>query len=238
MFKQVIYLNYSYDENELEGEMRKNFIEPRILKEKDVFYIRVGNPNYKKNIIFCSGNGSTMLSSLEFSRQLSDYYKANVFIFDYPGYGLNEGMPSEETLVESLKTIVDIVENPCLIGHSLGCGVILSYIAKYGDGNIKTINLISPFKNLVNVITDNMFAEMFFNQMSEDKYHNSWNIQFVTKRTVVHALETDSIVNIEHSRRVYDLIRTGVRSDFITYEYKNLDHNSFVSKCIGNISLY
>ena len=62
----------------------------------------------------------------------------HVVAFDYQGYGLSEGEPSESACYQDLACVVDYVNralltpnrNIYLVGQSLGTGVVIDYVSK------------------------------------------------------------------------------------------------------------
>ena len=53
------------------------------------------DPNAKRAILYCHGNGENVGMNADVVAQLSDALDASVFIFDYRGYGHSEGTPNE-----------------------------------------------------------------------------------------------------------------------------------------------
>ena len=85
------------------------------------------------NIFYCHGNGEDLgmiYSGLNRLRELG----CNVFSFDYDGYGLSEGKPSEENLYKSARSAWEFAEknlgftpqNTVLFGFSLGSAAVCS----------------------------------------------------------------------------------------------------------------
>lgn len=73
-----------------------------------VFYNKMKAPSWNDHItFFCHGNGGNIVTSseYEFTDKLAE--TSSVFIFDYRGYGLSEGVPSERNVYEDAKSAWD-----------------------------------------------------------------------------------------------------------------------------------
>lgn len=121
--------------------------------------IKVNASGSKKHVIFSHGNAATILGYYEFARELKRILNVNVLLYDYPGYGLSEGTPTEEGCYSSHETAVNYLleigvepENITLMGQSLGTGVVIDYAAKFGWKS--PIILISPYTSIVDAGVD------------------------------------------------------------------------------------
>ncbi len=89
------------------------------------------HPEAKTTLIYCHGNRGSIADRLGIFRQLLRI-KANVFAFDYRGYGRSTGTPSERGLFADVCAAVDLLierghslESLILFGHSLGGAVAI-----------------------------------------------------------------------------------------------------------------
>ncbi len=110
------------------------------------------------NIIFFQGNGYNIRFKIPLLNELGKTVQSNIFTFNYRGFGLSEGNPSIDGIVEDGKAAVKyftsridtIHQLPTyLIGYSIGSFVGLKNM------NIKQINgivLISPFTSAEEMI--------------------------------------------------------------------------------------
>ena len=112
----------------------------------------IPNDNDAKTILFCHGNAGSMSSRIDTINLLHDMGFA-IFIFDYRGYGISEGTPSEKGCYIDAETALKYMEEELLIsqeniiiwGRSLG-GPIAAYIA--GSGNFYASVLESTFTSI------------------------------------------------------------------------------------------
>lgn len=89
------------------------------------------HPEAKTTLIYCHGNRGSIADRLRIFRQLLRI-KANVFAFDYRGYGRSTGTPSERGLYADVRAAIDLLterghplESLVLFGHSMGGAVAI-----------------------------------------------------------------------------------------------------------------
>ena len=90
----------------------------------------IPSPGAKFTILFCHGNAGNIshrLEKINFFHQLG----CNVFIFDYRGYGLSKGSPSEKGLYLDAKAAYD-----CLLSRSMQENRIIGYGESLGSAAI------------------------------------------------------------------------------------------------------
>ena len=83
------------------------------------------------NLIMAHGNGGNLSHRVEWLALLHEHLPANLFMFDYRGYGRSEGTPSEEGCYRDAEAAYDYLQQkfPALPvmahGHSLGGAVMI-----------------------------------------------------------------------------------------------------------------
>ena len=90
------------------------------------------NPSAEYAILFSHGNAEDIFTSENFTQKLSDA-GFNVFAYDYRGYGLSEGKPSEKNSYEDAETAYNYLTNELknapekiiIFGRSLGGAVAM-----------------------------------------------------------------------------------------------------------------
>ena len=89
------------------------------------------HPEAETTLVYCHGNRGSIGDRIDIFRQLLRV-KANVFAFDYRGYGRSQGTPSEKGLFADVRAAIDLVvargvplESILLLGHSLGGAVAI-----------------------------------------------------------------------------------------------------------------
>lgn len=184
---------------------------PNIIQSKNgknicYFEYKPSNNKFEKIIIWSHGNAYNSYHSSDFYQCLADNLNVLVVGYDYQGYGLSEGHYSEKNCCDDIECMVaHIMTNYnvdsskiCLIGHSLGTGVVMDYVFKNDWNN--TIMLISPYKSIIRVMFPRIgkylsFMDMFNTIKKLDK------IKCPIK--ILHGKD-DELININHSYDIYD----------------------------------
>ncbi|HDH04240.1 MAG TPA: alpha/beta hydrolase [Nitrospirae bacterium] len=105
------------------------------------WFIPSGEP--RATILFSHGNGGNISHRIEKMKTLNDL-DLNIFIFDYRGYGMSKGNPSEEGLYLDAEAAYDYLVNEKKIpagkiigyGESLGGAVIIDLAGKRELGGV------------------------------------------------------------------------------------------------------
>jgi pimeloyl-ACP methyl ester carboxylesterase len=113
------------------------------------------NPTqFAETVLLCHGNGENVAQSAAYSGDyLRQTLKANVFVYDYRGFGKSEGTPNEPGLIDeseaALKWLTErtgLSPNQIIIvGHSIGGGPAVHLAGKFG---CKTLVLQRTFSSL------------------------------------------------------------------------------------------
>jgi hypothetical protein len=144
----------------------------------------------------------------------------SVFVYDYRGYGMSTGSPSDEGLFIDSKSVwhylTDIKKvNPIkiiLFGHSLGTSITMELALYLVKNNITFSNQIilqNPFSSIKNISREIMpyigslvISDLNTNHFIEelDKYTNNLNIYFL------HSKE-DELIHHNHSHELFSIIK-------------------------------
>lgn len=190
----------------------------------------------KKYLIWCHGNSGDLTYINSYLKNLCIKLNVHVIAFDYQGFGLSEGSPSEEGCYDDLKNVVNYVkllgvtnENICMIGHSLGTGVVLDYVSKY---NWKTpIILISPYKTMAKVMVDSSSIDMTSNSFNYcsgkhvDKFRSEAKIQNVVCPVKIFHGKDDQLINVSHGIKLHELMQN---KTFDPTLIDDADHNNIL----------
>ena len=186
-------------------------------------------------MIYCYGNASSICNTLSIAKEYSRKFKLKVVLFDYPGYGISKGTPSEESTIEALRKIIMIHKKSYLVGESLGTGVVLSYARKYENEFIESITLISPFTSLISVATKHFLLEMLYDAIGDSFYKNYDNIRFVPSSTpiTIISLKSDDVVPNSHGKELSEICS---HSKFIEIKSRNNNHGNFSYSCLKYVT--
>lgn len=163
-----------------------------------------------KIIIYAHGNAGNIYDRTNIIYQFG--HLASIVLFDYRGFGLSSGIPTDKGLKTDIFAVWDYVlklgykpNNIILYGESLGCSFV-SWLGKklvsyYDDNNNlpKTIIMQSGFYNL-SKITSDLYSKFlaFFIQSKLDNYNNIINIKNKIPVLIVHS-KMDEMINFKHA---------------------------------------
>jgi len=219
--------------NELE-ENNKNVVLTRLLgleRDQDISVIRIRNDS-EKCIIYSHGTGYDIVDCYEaYFKELSTNLNVDCILYDYPGYGLSTGKPTEQGCYQNLKRVINFAvnvggfkkENIILMGNSLGTAVIMDYVSKNQWDS--PVILISPFKSIVSIATDLNID--FYNQFS---LMNKMFINFVTYSGLGYFLNRFDTINKLNTVTCPVKIFHGKKDDFIDISHSHNIHEKLINK--------
>jgi pimeloyl-ACP methyl ester carboxylesterase len=135
-----------------------------------------------------------------------------IVTFDYRGYGLSKGTPSEEAMYADLRSIIYELktkgmksENFILYGFSLGCAPVIKIAAEGADVNPSKIIIEAPFASSKAMVQDASAINMpksYFTDLSID---NAEEIKKVKQPLMWIHGDADDFLDIdEHGKVVYN----------------------------------
>lgn len=181
---------------------------PDVLKLETVDGERIAaiyrpNPAATYTVLFSHGNGEDLGSVLPFLPVLRDL-GLSVLAFDYRGYGLSEGRPSERNVYADIDAAYGYLtrdlrvppDRIILYGRSLGAGAAVDLAARSPVGGLI---LESPFVTAFRVMTRIPVFPV-------DKFRNLDKIGRVRCPVLIMHGEADEIVPLWHGRRLFDAV--------------------------------
>jgi uncharacterized protein len=123
------------------------------------FWRSEGSEIAPQNIwLLFGGNGDVALTWLGLVRAFPKS-RAGYLLIDYPGYGICQGRPNPQTILENSECALQTLlqnqgwksgpETLCILGHSLGGAAALQFAAKH---TVRKIVLISTFTSMDEVV--------------------------------------------------------------------------------------
>ena len=185
-------------------------------------------------VLMFYGNGmNASKTALMVYEDKNDIYKGftevtDMVIIDYPGYGVNDGVPSSDTLKEMALTSYDeaaswaTTSEVISFGYSIGTGPA-TYLASQRE--VGGLILWAPYANTYDLY--NNYIDIFhgpFKLMVTYKMDNYKYIKSVTCPTLILATDTDEEVPYQSSRDLFTNSGSTV-SDFVTI--RGITHNDF-----------
>jgi len=160
---------------------------------------------YNKYVIFSHGNGCDIYIFSTYLKWFSYNYGVIAVSYDYPGYGLSEGKPSDKSCNINLTAVVQFIsnitdqKNIILVGHSLGTGVVVDYIATHEWMN--AVILISPYKSIPTVAYDSSSMNCLTKKYKFNSLKKMEKIKCPVK--IFHGT-IDNLINIRHGKALYE----------------------------------
>lgn len=159
-----------------------------------------------KIILYCHGNAGNIGNRLHIMKEWQDK-GYSIFLFDYPGYGLSKGNPTEKSLYssteEALKYLLKFKSKKDIIlyGESIGCSVATYVANKY---NIETVILQSGFSSIKEVGKDYLpnylhWILKLIKDFDTYKYLSQHN-----GRSLIMHSKDDEIIKYRHAEKLND----------------------------------
>lgn len=168
-----------------------------------------------KTIIYSHGNGCDLGSSYVVFDALKPI-GVNIISYDYPGYGIHKGIPSQTTCYNTIKSVYEYVistgvrsSDIVLMGQSIGTGPTTWLASQLPDSEISAVILISPYTSAIGVVSPSSAtvtrSSMYIFGGSMDIFDNYTNIQRIECPVkVIHGL-SDSLINSDHGLALYGI---------------------------------
>lgn len=184
-------------------------------------------------VIFMGGNAQNS-SNTCFNFLNANIYKYfdgyNLMIVDYPGYGLSEGITSEETMFDAaLKmydyaTTLDCVDtdNIVVLGYSIGTGVA-TYLAS--QRNVNGLILIAPYDEILSLYNNkiNIFHGPL-KSLAKYKFDSKYYAQSINVSPLIISSYDDEIISYKFSQNLAKYFKN---TEKILMLDNNVKHNYY-----------
>ena len=185
----------------------KNNYKLREIEGISTLEINPRNKKYNKLLIFSHGNGTDILGMSSYLESLANGIGLQVVCYDYPGYGLSEGRPSEGKCFEAIDNVINFYRNfysskdILLVGQSLGTGVVMHFLAT-NDWTSPAI-LISPYKSIPRVIYDVPLECSF----RHNTFSTIYKLENITAPIKIFHGKSDELISYTHSQDIYEKLK-------------------------------
>ena len=214
--RRLNYIRENYEDvKEIKIDLESNVSLHGWFIQKDV--------NKYPTILYFGGNAEEVSLNIEdFNFRLD----ANFILFNYRGYGLSAGSPSEERLKSDAEKIyITMIEqfslNPDKIiamGRSLGSGIAVYLSVRMG---IPKIILITPYDSIKEVAYD-YFPRFVVNAILSDKFETTDICNQLQANVLMLVAENDNVINPKHAENLYNKITCTKRLAYV----KDSGHNT------------
>jgi pimeloyl-ACP methyl ester carboxylesterase len=155
----------------------------------------------------------------------------DVIGYDYPGYGIAGGKPSEQTVNEALESVykhatVDLgyrAERIIFFGQSIGTGPTCAIVSRLVKSGVKVGGMIlqCPYKSIAEIAVDHVGSVGYAIQGS---WRNVDAILSITCPVLIVHGERDRLIPVTHSVGLYYACGS---DDKHLKTFANADHNNF-----------
>lgn len=164
----------------------------------------------KPYILWSHGNGCDIIETYPEMKDLHSKLNGQIGIimYDYEGYGLSSGKCRETNCYRNLSMMIDLCKNTLnisannlfLLGHSLGTGVVIDYVANHTDWETPII-LISPYKSISRVLVDPHWTDLLTNFVVNcvDRFVSIDKIEKITSPIYIYHGMKDTLIDYHHS---------------------------------------
>jgi hypothetical protein len=169
-------------------------------------------------IIICHGNACDIGQMVDFTMELCASCKSHVLLYEYPGYGLSGGVPTEESCTQGIINIINHlnqkmnipITNMIFWGQSIGSGIAtVGY--KYCKTNLKQsptgLILISPYLSITALKNDvaNPWIPIL------ERFNTKDNIKYCdTGLLIIHG-KKDTLISVTHSIKLNEIVKCPVK---------------------------
>jgi len=177
----------------------------------DALYHR--EKNNDKLILYAHGNAGNIYMRLDLIKKLRQF--GSVLTFDYRGYGLSTGKPSEKGLHIDIYAVWTYAitmlgyksENIILYGCSLGCSMVLwlgQYLLRNKMQIPKGIIIESGFYNIKTLACEIVHPSVrYFLQAKFNNIKYIKRIKYYIPLLIIHSNE-DEMINISHAYKILE----------------------------------
>lgn len=183
-------------------------------------------PGATHAILYSHGNGEDVAAVGEFASKLSDRLNANIFIYDYRGYGHSAGKPNEAGCIADGSAaqhwLADHLtikpSDVILMGRSLGSAISVALAAQNGA---RALVLENAFPTMPDVAAIH-YRWLPVRLVMRNRYDNLARIRQYSGPLLQTHGTADALIPIGLARRLFDASPSQIKR---WIEFPDLDHN-------------
>lgn len=177
----------------------------KCIRSLAALYFESQSPTSDRLLLFFHSNAEDLHDICKMCQRISGYLSCGILAPEYPGFGVYNGTPSEQQILEDSDAVMKFVLEELKIdplqimvmGRSIGSGAAIHVASKYKVGGLV---LISPFTSIKEVVKDS-YGSMI-SSMVRERFENVNKISQVTcPIEIVHG-ELDKMVKVSHAYRL------------------------------------
>ncbi len=172
------------------------------------WFIKAREP--RGTVLFSHGNAGNIADRLE-SASLFLKLGLNVLVYDYGGYGLSTGRPSEERACADIRAMWDYLTGTrgtepgeiVLFGRSLGGGMTADLATSVKPA---AVILESTFTSIPDRAAE-MFPWLPMRSLIRVEFDNAGKVPLITSPLLIVHSRDDSLIPFRHGQRLFELAR-------------------------------
>jgi uncharacterized protein len=156
-------------------------------------------------VLIVHGNAGCAMDRSYFAEPIRAGGSVDVFVLEYPGYGVRDGSPSEASLLAAAEEAFDLLPKNVprfIVGESLGTGVAAHLAKKYHD-RISGLILFAPYEDLASVAQEKMLI-LPVRMLLRDRFSSAEWLRDYHGPVVIVLAEVDEVIPAKFGRRLYD----------------------------------
>lgn len=179
------------------------FADAQLIVERDGIPLHgwLLNPQRENLLVYYGGNAEEVSAQLASLNDIADHA---ALVINYRGFGLSQGQPSAEALVEDALWLLQKTASEhryqriVLLGRSLGSGVAMQVASQYPvDGVI----LATPFDSL-SAVAQGLYPWLPVSLLLQHEFDSMAAVPAVQGPVQILAVEPDFVVPTHHARRL------------------------------------
>ena len=167
-----------------------------------------GSPTARYTIIYSHGNAEDVGLSVYYLDRLAAMCDCNVFAYEYPGYSISDGEPSEENCYEAIQAAFEYVTNQLhippsqivLFGRSLGSGPTVDMASQPEATNLAGVILQSPLESGIRAVIGQCSS---YGLYPLDIFRNYSKVHLITCPVFIMHGTADRVVPCDNGRALY-----------------------------------
>ena len=166
-------------------------------------------PDARENVLICHGNAENVAQSTEhMGHQFRKTLNANVFVFDYRGYGKSEGSPNESGVSADTQSALDwfcnrldvASDKVIVVGHSIGGGPAVDVAV---NNPVKALVLQRTFASLVEP-AQNRYWFVPVSLFMQNRFESAKKIKNCSSPLFQSHGTLDQLIPIESGKKVFN----------------------------------
>ncbi|MGM0408609.1 MAG: alpha/beta hydrolase [Bacteroidota bacterium] len=216
---------------------KRYFVSNTDTTELEIWYLTKSNAKF--NFIYVSGNGGNIRSAVPFFNELGKKADINIFSFNYSGYGLSEGKPTVDGIVNDGKKALDYFNKnlnnnnlpTIILGYSMGGYVVLNIMSEEFIDQGIIMSTFTSMEELEDYLVKDALPWMvrpFLKLDIDEKIYelnNKLLAQKIEKPILVIHGKADNFIPPSMGKTLYDLIPNGNKK-FV--EINDADHRMVI----------